>query len=776
VRATSRYALDEKSHIGDALRQRRPILIPDHATWVSRYGSTPRLISGLALDDGASATVPLLVDDRTLGVLVFDFAGERVFDDDTRELIDRLGDQCAQALDRANAYVAQRRATARLARSEARLTWLAHASEILTSSLDSESTIDEIARLAVPSIATWCVIELLGPPKQLSAVRHPSAKEVTRLRELIWLAPDTLGAWLAGGLDEGTLVQRDRTGWSRTVGSPRAAELLDKLGVRSCVVAPIVVRRGIVGAITLGSSEADAFDPEDLAVAQDLAARVGTSVEQATLHGAVSQFKATVDAMLDAVFLYDPQTLRLTYVNRGAAAIAASTGEELLGVRITDLQPNTTEDAFRAQIHPLLTGAVESSTSTTTIVRSDGGQVPVSTFTQCIRLPDGSTTMILTARDIREQIDAQAQLARIARDERQRAAELGAVLEGMREGVLVVDRQGAIQLANHAALEIIGARAARYPDIGDLLSVSAQSLPPLGEMTTGRVLDIPDGRSIEWSIYPTEMRSARTDEDDARSSIVMLRDVTRQRVADQAREAFIDVLSHELRTPITTIFGYAKILQRPHHGLDVAEVIGDVEIEADRLYRIVEDLLALSRMESGLQVDGEPLLLQHIVPSVIEHEARRWPGVAFEIDLPHDLPAASGEQTYVEQVLRNLLSNAAKYGHADGEETCAVTVTGSATATEVTVTVLDRGVGIDESEARRLFDLYYRSPSTARLAAGGGIGLFVCRGLVTAMGGHIWGRRRDGGGSEFGFSLPRGDEDAEPQHPSPEDEVAVHHG
>lgn len=149
------------------------------------------------------------------------------------------------------------------------------------------------------------------------------------------------------------------------------------------------------------------------------------------------------------------------------------------------------------------------------------------------------------------------------------------------------------------------------------------------------------------------------------------------------------------------------------------------------------------------------MLLQHLAGPVIASEAQRWGEIRFELDMPPDLPAVFGERTYVEQVLRNLASNAGKYSRAG----TVVTIQSEATPLEVVVRVLDRGKGVDASEADRLFDLYYRSPDTARIVAGAGIGLYVARGLIRAMGGRIWARPRTGGGSEFGFSLPRYDED-----------------
>ena len=239
------------------------------------------------------------------------------------------------------------------------------------------------------------------------------------------------------------------------------------------------------------------------------------------------------------------------------------------------------------------------------------------------------------------------------------------------------------------------------------------------------------------------------------SRIVVFRDVTRAREAEAAREAFLGVLSHELRTPVTTIFGWAKVLQRPGRRPDRAEMLADIEAEADRLYRIVEDLLALTRVAGGIHVEGEPLLVQHLAGPLVAAEARRWGAVTFEVEIPSDLPAVLGERTYVEQVLRNLVSNAAKYSPAG----TVVTVEGEAKPGEVLVRVLDRGRGINPEEADRLFELYYRSANTARTVDGAGIGLYIGRGLITAMGGRIWARPRPGGGSEFGFSLPRCEDD-----------------
>jgi signal transduction histidine kinase len=220
----------------------------------------------------------------------------------------------------------------------------------------------------------------------------------------------------------------------------------------------------------------------------------------------------------------------------------------------------------------------------------------------------------------------------------------------------------------------------------------------------------------------------------------------------QIRDAFIEVLSHELRTPMTTIVGGAELLERGHlPGERVGEVAHDVREEAERMIRLIEDLLVLSRAERGsLEISDEPVLLQRVVDRVGQDIARRQPALVLDIALAADLPPVRGELTYVEQVLRNLVGNAAKYGPPEGP----IRIEGSVQGLFAEVRIVDAGPGILADDLERVFQLFYRSRETAARVSGAGIGLFVCRQLIELMGGRIWARQRPGGGSEFGFTLP----------------------
>lgn len=237
-----------------------------------------------------------------------------------------------------------------------------------------------------------------------------------------------------------------------------------------------------------------------------------------------------------------------------------------------------------------------------------------------------------------------------------------------------------------------------------------------------------------------------------------LRMAEAERRAHELGRVFIGVVSHELRTPITSIFAGSKLLRRMSAAEPEkrAELTADIEAEAERLYRLTEDLLVLTRVERGsLEIGLEPVALPRVLERVIGSEQERWPLTSIELVAQPGIPIAHGDNTYIEQLIRNLVGNAAKYAPEDGTVQVIATATQPTAGTdpEVEVRVLDRGPGLAEEDLDRLFELFYRSPLTARKAPGAGIGLFVCNQLAQAMGGRLWAANREGGGSEFGFSL-----------------------
>ena len=347
-------------------------------------------------------------------------------------------------------------------------------------------------------------------------------------------------------------------------------------------------------------------------------------------------------------------------------------------------------------------------------------------------------------------------------DDRNRAAELAAIIEAIADPVLVATAAGRIRVANRAAVAWFGSPAlVSYGQVLARLEDPA-SAPIPGRAVREEPLELKlrgEDRWIELTTYPAPPApSVDETAEPGWATIVIVRDVTDLRHARQLRDAFIGVLSHELRTPITTIYAGSRVLARPDLAEEMRrEVAFDVQAEAERLHRLAEDLLVLARAERGrLDIGGDPVLLQHVLPGVVSSEQARWPDTQFEASVPPGLLPVAAEQTYVEQVARNLLANAAKYAPVG----TTVELVAESGREEVRVRILDEGPGFADDEARRLFDLFYRSPRAEASSTGAGIGLFVCRALVGAMGGRIWAIPRAAGGAEFGFSLPVLDEDA----------------
>jgi PAS domain S-box-containing protein len=316
--------------------------------------------------------------------------------------------------------------------------------------------------------------------------------------------------------------------------------------------------------------------------------------------------------------------------------------------------------------------------------------------------------------------------------------------------LLVVDPDGRIGYANAQALQSLRfvADEIRAVHLQDLLTTA----PAVGEATHG--VQLAEARRQDGTTFPVDFAVSTFDLGGNTYSIAVLTDISERLQTERLRDTFIGMLSHELRTPVTSIYGGSQVLLNRGDRLEAAtrqELIADVASEAERLHRLIENLLVLARVERGQDLAGdEPVLLQRVLPLIVQREQSLWPGTRIEMTLPAGLPTVRGHDGYVGQVVRNLLSNAAKYA-GDG---ATVQIVASRADSGVAVHVLDNGAGIPPEHADHLFDLYYRAPGAADRAPGAGIGLFVCRHIITALGGTIWARSRPEGGAEFGFELP----------------------
>lgn len=344
-------------------------------------------------------------------------------------------------------------------------------------------------------------------------------------------------------------------------------------------------------------------------------------------------------------------------------------------------------------------------------------------------------------------------------------ARFRALLEADPNAVLALDDRHVVVWATRQAGELFGTDAAKLTGTNladlvavphDLRSMSMQVQPVFRADTTGRRFD--------GTHFPAEIARTTFEMDGRPFELAVVSDISWREEADQVRERFLGVLSHELRTPVTSIYGGTQLLLGHGARLDEdtrTELLVSVAAESERLQRMIENLVALARIERGAEPSpGRPVLLDRVIRDLVDRERQLWPEVVIRLDISNPVQMVSAEEEYIGQIIRNLLSNAAKYGGVGST----IDVTLEDSDDEVLVTVRDNGPGIAAEESDKLFSLYYRAATQAATAPGAGIGLFICKELVTLMGGRIWARSRPDGGAEFGFSLPAYVDEPDPSY------------
>jgi two-component system phosphate regulon sensor histidine kinase PhoR len=238
--------------------------------------------------------------------------------------------------------------------------------------------------------------------------------------------------------------------------------------------------------------------------------------------------------------------------------------------------------------------------------------------------------------------------------------------------------------------------------------------------------------------------------------IFAFRDVSADRAVEQMKSDFVSMVSQELRRPLTSIYGFAETLLRRGAAFgdeERATFLGYIASETERLTAIVDRLLSVARLDAGdLEVQLAPLDVRPVLSEALATAERSeaMNGHRFVLDLPEETLGARADRDKLKQVLAHLLDNAVRYSPEGGTVTVVARERGSA----VEVRIVDEGTGIPAVDRERIFRKFYRGESGGRDAGGTGLGLFLARGLVAAMGGRIWVDSEEGKGSSFVFELP----------------------
>jgi signal transduction histidine kinase len=253
-------------------------------------------------------------------------------------------------------------------------------------------------------------------------------------------------------------------------------------------------------------------------------------------------------------------------------------------------------------------------------------------------------------------------------------------------------------------------------------------------------------------------------DDDGKLTTVIgnVRDVSALRNAEELKNTLLSVISHELKTPVSIIKGYASTLARQDADWEpatLADGLAVIEEEADKLNTLISNLLDASRLQAGgLKLQFSFLDLPSMTERVVEKFRTQPARHSFSVDFPADYPMVSGDYERIREVLSNLIGNAIKYSPEGG----LIQVGGRVQDGEAVVFVSDEGIGIPVNEQERIFDRFNRvDNSLTRQIPGAGLGLYLVRSVITAHGGSVWVESQPGKGSTFLFALPIGGEGAD---------------
>ena len=329
-------------------------------------------------------------------------------------------------------------------------------------------------------------------------------------------------------------------------------------------------------------------------------------------------------------------------------------------------------------------------------------------------------------------------------------ARLAAVLDQLTDGVIIANPNGHVQFANPAAEKLFGNNLLNR-SISEVLRhhqlIHAWQASQNNDEMQVETVELPNRHQfLQLIVIPDRYTTG--------GSLLLVQDLTRVRRLETVRRDFISNISHELRTPLASLKALTETLQ--DGALSDPEAaprfLGRMVTEVDALTQMAQELLDLSRIESGqVELSLKPVTPRRLLTSASERmrlQAERA-GLSLHVECPDDLPKVNADEPRIEQVLVNLIHNSVKFTRPGGD----VVLSAEAGEGVVRCAVKDTGVGIPADDVPRIFERFYRVDKS-RAGGGTGLGLSISRHLVESHGGHIWAESIEGKGSTFYFTLP----------------------
>jgi signal transduction histidine kinase len=749
--------------IGEAIAARRPVLRRDFARTEEPSPSAHYR------EFEEVMVAPIVVFDEVRGVLGVCSRAAGRFDEQGLELLEAFAALASLALRNAEAFEESSRQT-RIQRGFYRI------ASVLVEPLSLSATLDAVAQAAGEAFGA-----------AFTAVVMPSAGALRLAggHEL----PASLAAAFEGGLDGEPDVLRLASEERRILATSQIATddrfsdrwraLSEECGFRSLLVIPLeATDEDAAGLVLVFFSDERSLRGEDVELARHLAGAARGALERSglfegerTSRALAQQLARTGSALateLDPAAVLDEVVQRAPeLLGADACAIRTLEGDELL---VTAVAGRDAEVALgvRSETAGWLSGevsqsrrsvAVEDASSDAALLGADA--VLAAGYSAYLGVPlvgpEGSLHGVIAVYSRRprrwraEEVEALLALAantsaalsnaelyqRVALEKERSSA----ILENIADGIVALDRDGNVVLWNRAAEQVTGVPATeahgRSPERVLGRTLGGAALLPIAR----------GGGEIWLSVTEAVMRDPGGQ---VSGRIYAFRDISTDRFVEEMKSEFVSTVSHELRSPLTSIYGFAETLLREDilFGDEERRVfLGYISSESSRLTGIVDQLLNVARLDTGdLRVNVLPTDVRPLLTEVVT-SAEESVGHSFVLELPTEPLAAEADADKLRQVLSHLVDNAVKYSPNGGR----VTIAARKKSETVEFQVADEGVGIPEEEHDRIFRKFYRADQER---GGTGLGLFLAQGLVTAMGGRIWVESAEGEGSRFAFELP----------------------
>jgi PAS domain S-box-containing protein len=541
--------------------------------------------------------------------------------------------------------------------------------------------------------------------------------------------------------------------------------------ISSSIVVPLRVQGRGIGVLNLAVTEAPtAFGQDDLRVAQMFADQAAGLLYRARLHEQAehrsSDLMALVESSRGLLGSLEVDTLlqsaldgaaRLAGSNEGFACLFdAETGAVQSGVF-----RGYAKDKIRSLLDLTEVRDAVTRTDVAMLDHEDQGQL----VAVGIRTTQGTTGVMVVEAD-RELVEDRRHLfrafsqqtgtaigaAELHRDVQQKETELTSIIQGVPNPIILVDARGRLVAINPATEQLFG--------ISAMFAEGASAVGTIGHTEVERLLTSEGELQGEVTVGnpPRTYKVRVADVHVPRAPygrVLIMDDVTTEREIVQTQRDFVAMIGHELRTPLTIIKGFSKTLLRRIDSVkleDASEALKAIDVRAEQLERLIEDLLYVSRIETReAQLRVEEVDVRALVQSVGEEIIDEFRDRELVVDIHRELMWPCDE-TKIRLVLRHLLDNALKYSSGPHP----VIVRASQDDDELRVDVIDKGVGLVSTDIPHIFERFRQlDASSTREHGGTGVGLYLCAQLIRVHSGRIWVDSTWGKGSTFSFSLPR---------------------